>query len=178
MTDEINTAPSETEQVAFLAEPTPGEIVKWRSEDKDRACYPNTTGFESIITNDHFEGANQPADKRTAAVVNLRNMLADTGMAPLEAQAMLNRASIVRAEGKTVEAARKEARIELSRMFPGDAKNPSKGVDQALADAGRLLRRDSRLANFIERQGLGNDAKTIATLARAAGSLRNQGKLK
>ena len=99
-------------------------------------------------------------------------MLADTGLAPVEAQAMLNRAGIVRTEGKTVEQARKEAREQLSRTFGKD------GADAALSDANRLVTRDPRFAKWIEKKGLVNDAQTIVQLAYAARSQRMAGRLK
>jgi hypothetical protein len=171
MSEEV-TPVSETEQAEILAEKTPFHVEAWRAEDTPRSLYKNTTGFESVIPDDYFGGADMPSDKREAAVKNLRLAFQDTGMSALEAQAMLNRAGAVRTEGKTVEQARKEARAELTRQFGKD------GADAALADAHRLVTRDSRFARWIEKKGLGNDSATVTQLAYAARSQRIQGRLK
>lgn len=163
---------SETEQAEILAEKTPFHVEQWRAEDTPRSFYSKTTGMEKVVPDNAFDGADLPADKRQAAVANLRNMLADTGLAPIEAQAMINRAGIVRSEGKTVEQARREARAQLARTFGAD------GAEAALADAKKLVTRDPRFAKWIDKKGLGNDAQTIVQLAYAARSQRIQGRLK
>lgn len=162
---------TETEQVEILAQPTPYHVEAFRAEDAARRTY-KTTGFESVIPDNYLDGADLPADKRSAAVTNLRNMLADTGMAPVEANGLLQRAAIVRSEGKTVEQARKEARAEISRVFGADQ------ADRALNDAKKLIQRDQRFAKWIEKKGLGNDSQTIVQIARLARSQRIAGRLK
>lgn len=178
MADEIQ-APTETELVQILSAPAPYEIHRQRNEDTARRSYPNSTGMESVVTDRAFDGADAPAEVRERAVKELRNIFVDTGLAAAEVSELMNRASIVRHEGKSAEVMRKEARTQLARMFPtDDPTRPNKGADDALADARRLVGRDPRLARFIERQGLGNDAEAIALMARTARSQRNQGKLK
>lgn len=170
MSEEI--APlSETEQVEILAAPTPRHVEAWRKEAMpERSLYPSNAEFGTVVPDDMFAGANLPTEKRQAAVRELRGMLADTGLSPAEANTLLTGASHVRAEGKNDERQRREARAALAKHFS----NP----DAALADARKLVARDPRFAKFIERKGLGNDAKTIITLARAARSQRAAGKLK
>jgi len=162
---------SETEQAEILAAPTPRHVEAWRKEAMpERSLYPSNAEFGSVVPDDMFAGANLPTEKRQAAVRELRGMLADTGLSPAEANGLLMRAGHVRADGKTDEQQRREARKELAKQF-GDP-------DAALADARKLIARDPRFSKFIERKGLGNDTETIITLARAARSQRAAGKLK
>lgn len=170
MSDQQPTGPTETEQVAMLAGPTPPEVAAWRNEDPARRMYPNSPGFADVVPASMFEGANLPTPVRESAVKNLRAALEDTGLSPAEARGLLNRASHVRAEGRNDEQQRKAARVELSRVFSDP--------DQALADAKKLVTRDPRLAKFLEAKGLGNDAESLVTLARAARSQRMAGRLK
>lgn len=148
MSDEIQQPPSETEQAEILATPTPGHVMAMRNEDPARRLYPLNSEFSGVVPNDAFEGADLPGDKRAAAVANLRGMLADTGLSPAEAGALFNRAAIVRNEGKTTEQQVKEARVELKRVFGDEA-------DSALADARKLIQRDTRFAKWLEKKGAG-----------------------
>lgn len=170
MSDETSAALSETEQVAILAAPTPSTVQAWRQEDPARRIY-STTGFEAIVPDDHFAGADMQGDARLSAAKELRNMLADTGLAPAEVSGLFNRSHLVREAGKSAEAQRKETRQELKRVF-GDA------ADDALLDARRLIGRDPRFSRWIEKQGLGNDVETIVQFAKAARSQRAAGRLK
>ena len=170
MSDE-NAPLTETEQAAILAEPTPGHVLTWRDEHMpERRLYSQNAEFNTVVPDDMFAGADMPTEKRQAAVKELRGMLADTGLAPAEANQLLNRTGHVRVEGKTVEQQRREARAALAKQYD----NP----DQALADARKLIARDPRFSKFIERRGLGNDADSILIIARAARSQRLAGKLK
>ena len=170
MSDEIK-PPDQTEEAAILAGPTPGAVQSWRDEEPGRKMY-GTTGFVSVVPDDAYDGANLPTDRRKAAVSNLRNMLADTGLAPVEASQLLNRSGVVRAEGRTADQQRKEARTILARTFGAD------DVDAVLRDVTKLTKRDPRFHTWLNRKGLGNDGETLVTLARAARSQRAAGRLK
>ncbi|MDZ7594414.1 MAG: hypothetical protein U0932_07160 [Thiobacillus sp.] len=168
---EENAPPSETEQAAILSASAPGSVQAWRNEHMpERKTYPTLAEFGTVVPESMFNGADLPTEKRQAAVRELRGMLADTGLAPVEAGYLLNRSSIVRAENKTDEQQRREARAVLAKEFDDP--------DAALSDARKLITRDPRFAKFIARKGLGNDAETVLTLARAARSQRAAGKLK
>lgn len=172
MSDEIQQPPSETEQAEILATPTPSHVMAMRNEDPARQMFPHNYEFSGLVRDDAFEGADLPADKRAAAVANLRGMLADSGLSPAEAGALFNRAAIVRSEGKTTEQQTKEARIALKRVFgEGD-------VDQVLADTRKLINRDPRFAKWLDKKGLGNDPETVIQFARQARSQRLAGRLK
>ncbi len=174
MSEENNAPPSETEQAEILSQPTPYHIAAAREETAGGpgGTYRNHTGMETLIPDNYFDGADLPAEKRAAAVVELRHMLADTGLAPAEVSGLFQRSAIVRSEGKSDEQQRKEARGELQRVFGKD------GADSALRDAATLIKRDPRFAKWIEKKGIGNDVETIIQMARAARSLRSQGRLK
>lgn len=170
MADEQATGPTETDQAAILAGPTPPDVVAWRNEDPARRMYPSSPGFADVVPASMFEGADLPTPVRESAVKELRGMLEDTGLSPAEARQLLNRPSHVRAEGRSDEQQRKAARLELSRVF--------NDPDQALTDVKKLVSRDPRLAKFLTAKGIGNDPETIVTLARAARSQRAAGRLK
>lgn len=166
------TAPlDESGAVAILAQPDSTSLKQWRDEQMPERRLYKTTGFEDTVPDAMFPGADAPADRRAAAVTNLRNMLADTGLSPADARHLLSRAGAVRAADKDDEAQRREARKVLEQTFGA-------GADAALADAKKLIARDSRFSKYITRKGIGNDAETIVILARAARSQRAAGKLK
>ncbi|MBW6496411.1 MAG: hypothetical protein K0B16_18015 [Burkholderiaceae bacterium] len=165
------TPPSETEQAAILSESAPGTVQSWRDEHTpERRVYPTLAEFGTVVPDNMFDGADLPTEKRQAAVKELRGMLADTGLSPVEAGHLLSRSAIVREGGKTDDQQRREARAVLAKVF--------NDPDAALADARKLIARDPRFAKFIARRGLGNDAEAILTIARAARSQRAAGKLK
>ena len=162
---------TETEQAAILAQPTPGHVATWRDEHMpERRIYSSNAEFNTVVPDSMFAGADMPAEKRQMAVKELRGMLADTGIAPAEANRLLNRTASVRSDAKNDEQQRREARDVLAKQFD----NP----DAALADARKLIARDPRFAKFIEHRGLGNDAESILIIAQAARSQRLAGKLK
>jgi hypothetical protein len=162
---------SETEQVEILATPTPRHVEAWRKDAMpERSLYPSNAEFGTVVPDDMFAGASLPAEKRQAAVRELRGMLADTGLSPADASALLMRSAHVRADGKTEEQQRREARTALAKHFSDP--------DAAMADVRKLVARDPRFSKFLVRKGLGNDTETILTLARAARSQRLAGKLK
>ena len=160
----------ETAQAGILATRTPDGVVAWRNEDGARRIYPNNTEYAAVVPDDYFDGSELPTAQRESAVKELRGMLADTGLAPVQARALLSRSGHVRAEGKSAEEQRRETRKALSRAFD----NP----DAAMADAKRLITRDARFSKFIHARGLGNDSETILMLAHAARSQRAAGRLK
>lgn len=162
---------TETEQVEILATPTPDTIQAWRNEDAGRRMYPHNAEFESVVSDAAFGGADATAEKRQAAVKELRAMLADTGLSPAEAQQLMNRSAHVRAEGRDSEQLVKDARLALQRKYGDHA-------DAALSDVRKLVQRDPRFAKFIERKGIGNDPETVLLLAAAARSQRAAGRLK
>ena len=162
---------SATDLVELFATTPPPAVQNVRASQPERRLY-QTTGFESVIRDDEFEGSDMPAQARAAAVKELRNVLYDVGLSPAEAQQMLNRAAQVRAEGMTAEQARKEARTELARQFGKD------GADAALRDAQKLVMRDPRFGKFIHMKGLGNDPQTLIQMARLATSQRTKGLLR
>lgn len=168
---EESTPLTETEQVGILSEPTPGHVATWRNEDPARRLYASNSEFAEAVPDTAFEGADMPADKRQAAVTELRAMLADTGLSPLEARQLLNRSAHVRADSRTAEQQTKDAREALRRKY-GDT------ADEALSDMRKMVKRDPRFAQFLERKGIGNDPETILLLAATARSQRRSGRLK
>lgn len=171
MSEENNLPPSEADQVAILSARTPGHVLDWRNEDTARRTYSSNSEFAEVVPDNAFEGADMPSEKRQAAVTELRAMLADTGLSPMEARQLLNRSAHVRADGKSAEQQTKESREALRRKY-GDS------ADSALADMRKLVQRDPRFSKFLERKGLGNDPETVLLLAAAARSQRNRGRLK
>jgi hypothetical protein len=165
-------APDETELAADLAAATPYHVQRWRdTHEPERKTYPSITScYSEAVPDDSFDGADLPASKREAAVANLREMFMDTGLSPLDARGLVIRATVLRSEGKGAETERKSTRAVLAKQFDDP--------DAAMRDARNLVNRDPRFAKWVAKQGLGNDAQTIVTLAKAARSLKQKGKLK
>lgn len=168
---EENALPNEAEQVAILSQHTPADVLARRNEEPARRMYSSNSEFVEAVPDSAFDGADMPPEKRQSAVTELRAMLADTGLSPLEARQLLNRSAHVRADGKSAEQQTREARLALRRQY-GDA------ADSALTDMRKLVKRDPRFAQFLERKGLGNDPETVLLLAAAARSQRTRGRLK
>lgn len=170
-TTTVNEGPSESEQVAILAQPTPDHIAAWRGEDTARTLFKGNEQFSDAAPDKMFDGADAPAASRQAAVRELRGMLADTGLTSQDAGVIMNQAKVVRATGRSAQDQRRETRAALESAFGTDA-------DRALADANKLINRDPRFSKYLRARGLGNDAATIVTLARAARSQLANGRLK
>lgn len=160
------TFPDETAHVQVLAQPAPRHVAEARSADVARSLYPGATEFAYAVPDKAFDGADMPQQARDAAVVELRQMFADTGMSPADAAQLMGRASAVRHDGKSADEQRREARSVLRGQFSDT------DADAALADARALVNRDPRFKRFVELRGIGNDPESILILARAARSLR------
>lgn len=163
-------APSSDDLIDILSAPTPGHIEAYRREQPGRSLYGDTA-MESVVPADRFDGSLKPDAQRQAAVANLRGMLNDIGLSPVEANGLLNRAGTVRAEGRNAEEQIRETRKTFARQFGATA-------DAALQDARRLVNRDPRFVKFLDKQGLGNDPETLMQIAFAARSQRADGRLK
>lgn len=159
------------DQVSILAGDTPPVLQAWRAEDTPRNLY-KTTGYESVIADDAFAGSTASSEARASAVSNLREAMRDTGIPPAEMNSLFTRSAIVRDENRSVDQQRAEARKQFARTFGEE------NVDQALADANKLINRDPRFARWLNAKGLGNDAPTLLMMAKAARSQRIAGRLK
>jgi len=166
--------PDETELALQTSPPaTPYHVQTVARYARTRAQdLPSITSCTARAVPDEFLrwDADLPASKREAAVANLREMFMDTGLSPLDARGLVIRATVLRSEGKGAETERKSTRAVLAKQFDDP--------DAAMRDARNLVNRDPRFAKWVAKQGLGNDAQTIVTLAKAARSLKQKGKLK
>ncbi len=149
-----------------VSRPAGARYARTRAQDLPSITSCTARPFQTIPS----MRADLPASKREAAVANLREMFMDTGLSPLDARGLVIRATVLRSEGKGAETERKSTRAVLAKQFDDP--------DAAMRDARNLVNRDPRFAKWVAKQGLGNDAQTIVTLAKAARSLKQKGKLK
>lgn len=108
-----------------------------------------------------------------AVALEITAMAKDCGLDDGELAAMMNRAPAAQklAPDEAQRAQRKA--MDLLR-----AEHGPEGADKALAEAKRLIARDPRMANFMQRSGLGNDPETVALFARKARTQRGMGRLR
>lgn len=111
---------------------------------------------------------------KAAAAAEYREIFADMGASPQDAQEIVDAASRFGAEPMTPErdaSNANEAIGALNRAFGKDATN-------ALKDAQLMVNRDPRLARVLDQSRLGNDPATVVKLATLARSARMRGELK
>lgn len=153
----------------------PPEIAKLRAEDSARTMYSPQSVFAEVIHDNIFaqaEDAHTIDQKHIKATIKeMREIACDLGLSAHDAALLRDRAAALSREpveaGKQIDVA-----VDmLNRTFGREAK-------QALNDARKLVARDFRVGRLIESLGLGNDPETVVTLARAARSQRNAGRLK
>lgn len=176
--DEAKQAHDEPEQVDGL----PENIRELREGDRDRVMFSPQKTYEYDVPDDLLDGSEEspndiPDDLKAAAVAELREMSADMGLSGVEVREFITQArAVAPLRAQTVQEVQAQATQALTQL------NRELGSEQAsreaLRDAKQLLARDPRIHQMVVGAGLGNDVKTIRTLAEIARRERARGRLR
>ncbi|MCF8203649.1 MAG: hypothetical protein K9J82_01135 [Methylotenera sp.] len=153
-------------------EELPPEVKALREAEPARQIYSDTTqykaaGIDKALADLGIEGQAAEAEHRTWAGV-----FADLDLNAQDAAHVVGLATMDEPSAETMQVWPDEAKTALQDEYGPD------GWEQALADARRLVGRDPRLKDFLNRTGLGNHPDVVRIAARQARAAIASGKLK
>jgi hypothetical protein len=178
--EEGSAPPSKQEESSHIKIDVPDHVKAERESDQGRKLYSAQAQFKSALPDNLFdpqeiEGEDAAApispEVRKAVVSELRDMAADLGLEPLEVKEFQQRSALLRTSPVPVSQQVQDSIDALNAAFGKDA-------SKCLKDARALIAKDPRTAQIVDALGLGNDSRTILTLAHAARRARAAGKLK
>lgn len=152
----------------------PDEIKQLREQDADRKMFGAQSMLGDIPIEEAFAEVDVPDEVKSAAAAEFREIATDVGLSSPEAKMVLSEFRAALASPPTLEARAAgvaEAQRQLAAKYGED-------VPQVLADARALVARDPRVAQLLERSGLGDDPKMIMRMAELGRRARIAGKLK
>tara|TARA_R110000851_G_scaffold165169_2_gene309945 strand:+ start:154950 stop:155642 length:693 start_codon:yes stop_codon:yes gene_type:complete len=162
-------------EVERIRNSVPSEVQALRDGDSDRAMFSPQKTYESAIPDDIFDAesveSELPPETQAAVLYEYRELAADHGLSHTEIGRLHQRILAQRNDPAPPEQQQAQALQRLSEVYGPD-------VQEALADANRLLDRDPRTKNAIKAWGLGNDPETIVLVAQVARREKARGRLK
>lgn len=161
--------PAEAQAGGELA-PVPDAVRELRDDPLRRMFSPQGT-FASVQLEEAMRDVALPAELKTAAAIEFREIFADIGASPQDAHELVNAVSVFSAEPVTAERDASNANDAiglLNQHFGNDAAN-------ALKDAQQMIARDPRIVKMLDQSRLGNDPKTVLKIAQLARSAKLRG---
>jgi hypothetical protein len=151
----------------------PDNIKALREADAERRLYTAEKTYSGVQIEAAMKDAAFSPELKTAVAAEYREIFADVGASPQDAQEIVDAASRFSVEPMTPErdaANANDAIGALNREFGNDAADALKAAQQ-------MVTRDPRLVRMLDESRLGNDPAIVVKLAHLARSQRARGKL-
>lgn len=159
--------------VTVIAPNLPPGIAELRAGEEN-GPYSRIGGYNSVALEASMEGLDFPAETLAAAAKEYRHMAADLGADANQASQFLATVQGLRANPPTPEQSAKMQTDAAALVVAKYGDDAPKMLDLAK----RLVQRDPRAQQLLDRSGAGNDPRTVMSIIELAVQQRTRGRLK